>query len=97
MSELLEGEVIVRREADGRVVVEQAPPIARMSLALLASADQVTIRVSGDRLVLGGQVVYRVTGWDQQSHALLLERVPGLTNAEAAAEAWPAGFGTKGA
>jgi hypothetical protein len=96
MSEVLEGEVVVRREANGRVHVEQAPPVARMSLELLASADPVTFQVRGDRIGLGGQVVYRVTGWDAHSHALVLER-EGEAALGAGPVEFPPGAGTKGA
>jgi hypothetical protein len=89
---LLEGEVVMHREADGRVVIEQAPPTARMSLELLVQhAARHVVRLSGNRIRIAGQVVYRVVGWDAHGSALLLER-----EADGAA-AWPAGFGTKGA
>ena len=98
MSEVLEGEVILRRHAHGRVEVLQAPPAASISLALLAEADRFLIRVNGNRISLAGQVAYRVVGWDPQQSALLLEReAPGLTDTETAVAAWPPGAGTRGA
>ena len=103
MAELLEGEILLRRESNGRVEITQAPPTARISLELLAQyADRFLVRVSGNRVSLAGQVSYRVVGWDQVQSALLLERegppdAGGLTNEEAARMAWPAGAGTKGA
>jgi hypothetical protein len=103
MAELLEGEILLRRERNGRVVITEAPPTARISLDLLATyADRFLVRVSGNRVDLAGQITYRVVGWDQHGSALLLERedppdAGGLTNDEAAAAAWPAGAGTKGA
>ena len=74
-AEFLEGEVSFRRHADGRVEITQAPPRARMSLGLLASADPVVLRASGNLITLGGQVDYRVIGWDPTWHCLLLDRV----------------------
>lgn len=104
MSELLEGEVILRREDNGRVVIEQAPPTARISLELLAQyADRFLVRVSGNRISMAGQVAYRVVGWDAHASALLLERdTPGsgpgpYPPAEDPVAGWPAGAGTKGA
>lgn len=93
MSEVLEGEVVLHREDNGRVVVQQAPPTARMSLEVLQQSDRHVVRVSGNRIAVAGQVVYRVVGWDAHASALLLEReAAGLSNADAAA-AWPAGTG----
>jgi len=94
MSQVLEGEVVLHREADGRVVVTQAPPVTRMSLAFLASADPVTVKVSGNRVSLGGQVAYRVVGWDAHGSALLLEREAPLG---AGPIDFPPGAGMKGA
>lgn len=96
-SQILEGEVKIRREDDGRVVIEQAPPKARMSLGLLASADPVTVRVGGNRISLGGQVSYRVVGWDPGQSALLLERDDDGRNADRVPDSFPPGAGTKGA
>lgn len=94
-SVILEGEVRLRRESNGRVVVEQAPPTASMSLDLLAQSDRFLVRVSGNRVSLAGQVSYRVIGWDALQSALILERegladLAGPTN-------FPPGAGTKGA
>lgn len=72
--EIVEGEIGVRRHDDGRVEITQAPPVSRVSLELLASADPVTVRVSGHRITFGGQVTYEVTGWDELSHALLVRK-----------------------
>jgi len=93
MSEVLEGEVVCHREADGRVVVVQAPPVARMSLEFLADADPAVVKVRGDRISLAGQATYRVTGWDSHSHALLLRKGPDSP----APVVFPPGAGTKGA
>ena len=96
-SALLEGQVHMRRHSDGRVVVEQAPPTATMSLDLLAQADHFLVRVSGNRITLAGQVTYRVVGWDGLQSALVLERDdspgPGVS---AESLNFPPGAGTKG-
>lgn len=74
---VLEGEVVCRRHADGRVEILQAPPVARMSLELLAGGDPAVVKVRGREITLAGQVVYRVTGWDDTGCCLLLERLKG--------------------
>lgn len=75
MTVVLEGELIVRRHDDGRVEVVQAPQTARISLGLLASADPVTLRVTGcDRITVGGWLAYRIVGWDRHGRCLLAER-----------------------
>jgi hypothetical protein len=75
VSTLVEGEVRTVRHADGRVEITQAPPRARMALSLLASADPVVVRATGDTITLAGQVVYRVSGWDTLGRCLLLDLV----------------------
>jgi len=101
MAELLEGEVVLRREDDGRVIVETAPPRARMALETLQHWDRFLVRVSGNTIRLAGQVTYRVVGWDAQQSALLLERVsPTLPGSGPGADppaTFPPGAGTKGA
>lgn len=77
MAEVLEGPVEVTRHDDGRVEIIQAPPRARISLELLASADPFVVRVSGRRIALGGQVIYEVVGWDALSHALIADKREG--------------------
>lgn len=74
MAEILQGPIAARREADGRLVIEQAPKTAYLPLELLASADPVVFVVSGNTIHLAGQVTYRVTGWDPVQSALVLER-----------------------
>lgn len=95
-SQILEGEVRFHREADGRIVVDQAPPTARMSLALLADADPQTVRAGGNRIRLAN-VSYRVVGWDPGQSALLLERDDDGANADRVPGSFPPGAGTKGA
>lgn len=72
-STVLEGDVAVTRHDDGRVEIEKAPQRTHISLELLASADPVTVRVTGNLITFGGRVAYRVIGWEQ--HALLAELV----------------------
>lgn len=73
MSTVLEGQLVVRREATGAVVIEQAPARALISLELLAAADPAVFKVSGRRITLGGQVVYRVAGWDEIQSCLIAD------------------------
>lgn len=73
MSVVLDGPVKVCRFADGRVVVEQAPARTRITLGSLAGADPAVFRADGNTVTVGGQVVYRVVGWDPISSALLAE------------------------
>jgi hypothetical protein len=74
---VLHGSVQMRRHADGRVEILQAPPTASMSLELLAGADPHLIVVRGTYITLAGQVTYRVTGWDNTQACLQLLRVEG--------------------
>jgi hypothetical protein len=99
--EVLEGDVILKRHEDGRVEILQASPTARMSLEMLAQhADRHVVRLSGNRIVLAGQVTYRIVGWDDHASALLLERdTPGSGPGPypPATTSFPPGAGTKGA
>ena len=73
---VLEGLVETVRHEDGRVEVLQAPHVTRISLESLATGDPaLTGHVRGNLITFGGQVVYRVTGWDNLSKALLAELV----------------------
>ncbi len=72
---LLEGPLQWRRHDDGRVEVLLAPAVARVSLDLLACADRAVLQVSGNRITVAGQVVYRVTGWDRHGGCLKAELV----------------------
>lgn len=73
MTAVLEGEVICRRHDDGRVEIVQAPPTARIALAVLVGADPVVVKADGNTVTFGGQVVYRIVGWDGHGSALLAE------------------------
>lgn len=72
---VLEGELTSVRHDDGRVEITSAPPIVRISLELVAASDPVVFRVHGNTITVAGQVVYRVTGWDQHGKCLLAELV----------------------
>lgn len=71
----LEGTLAVVRHDNGLVEIVEAPPVTRVSLEFLLAADPVTVKVSGRKLIFGGQVVYEVTGWDNFSSALVAELV----------------------
>ncbi len=75
--EVLEGTVVSRRHADGRVEIVSAPPIACMSLEFLAEADRAVTVFRGREVTFAGQVTYRVTGWDDVQSCLVLERIGG--------------------
>lgn len=72
-----EGELQFRRHSDGRVEVLAAPPVARMSLTLLAAADRHLMVVRGREITLAGQVTYRVAAWDDTQACLVLDKVGG--------------------
>lgn len=74
---LVEGEVRFHTEPDGRLVLDVAPPVARVSLQALQQFDQRLVRISGNVIRFADQVIYRVTGWDEHSSALLLEHQAG--------------------
>jgi hypothetical protein len=72
---VVQGEITVSRHADGRIEVTQAPDIGLFSLELLASADPVVFVVRGREITIGGQVTYRVTGWDDIQSCLVAQRI----------------------
>lgn len=71
---IIEGDVVLHRESNGRVVITEAPPTTRISLEVLANSDPVVFRVSGRLIRLADQVTYRVVGWDDHGQALIAER-----------------------
>jgi hypothetical protein len=81
VSEVLEGEIQVRRHEDGRITVERAPQRARMSLAVLHDSGMGIDHVGGNTVRLVGGTTYRVVGWDAHQSALLLEREDGAAPA----------------
>lgn len=69
------GEVEVRLHVDGRVEVLTAPPVALMAPEVLARANPHTLVVDGPDIRLAGQVTYRVAGWDDAHHCLILHKL----------------------
>lgn len=69
----LEGDFFCKRHDDGRIEVVEAPPVTRISLEFVHNADPHVVRVQGRLITIGGQVVYRVVGWDTHGQALLAE------------------------
>lgn len=63
------------RHADGRVEIHRAPIRTLMTLGFLTAADPAVVRVTGSRIELAGQAVYRVIGWDASAAALVAELV----------------------
>jgi hypothetical protein len=97
------GEIQLTRKLGHGLIVETAPPRTRMALAVLANTGW-GARVQGaDCINIGDQVLYRVTGYDPEHAALLLELVedwrpaPTATLTEADVEElkerWPAAYG----
>jgi len=72
---VLEGPVDFVQNEDGRVQVLSAPPLTRISLELIAEADPAVLKIRGDLITVAGQVVYRITGWDDLGKALLAKLV----------------------
>lgn len=69
------GEIRLGVDADGRIIINDAPPFARISLALIQSSDERMVMIEGDLLLIGPDVAYRVIGWEGPSACLLVERV----------------------
>jgi hypothetical protein len=63
------GEIVITR-TPGRVEVVQAPQRARISLAVLTAGCQHEIRVQVNKIMLAEQVVYAVSGYDQDTACL---------------------------
>jgi hypothetical protein len=70
---VLEGEVQFQWHDDGRIEVLTAPLVSRLPLELMASTDPLLVKVSGNRITLAGQVVYRVIGWDAYGQCLIAQ------------------------
>lgn len=67
------GDIQLTRKLGHGLIVETAPPRARMALAVLANTGW-GARVQGaDCINIGDQVLYQVTGYDPEHAALLLE------------------------
>lgn len=71
------GQIVARWAA---TVVVEAPERALITLELVRSLDNRALWCNADRLYLGDdqrgeEVIYRVTGWDAEATALVVERV----------------------
>lgn len=68
-------EIVLRRHANGQVVVLDAPNVAHLALEVVASADSELLRCTGgDVFTIAGQVSYRVSHWDQLQRCLVLHK-----------------------
>ncbi|MFE2965534.1 hypothetical protein ACFXKC_18010 [Streptomyces sp. NPDC059340] len=69
------GDIQLTRKLGHGLIVDNAPPRTRMALAVLANTGW-GARVQGaDCINIGDQVLYRVTGYDPEHAALLLDLV----------------------
>lgn len=71
---VIQGDLDIVRHEDGRVEIRRAPQTTYISLEFLLAADPAVVRVQGRQVFLGGQVEYRITGWDDVQGVLLAER-----------------------
>jgi hypothetical protein len=69
------GEITIRRQLGRGLVVQLAPPRARMALALLADAKWGATMASNDQINIADQVLYQVVGYDPEHASLVLELV----------------------
>jgi hypothetical protein len=67
--------LIIRHKPGGCTVVEHAPETSLMSLNLLTRSRNCvcTMHVNRDGIWIG-DTAYRVTGWDPEAKALIIER-----------------------
>jgi hypothetical protein len=71
-------DVVLSRVA-AKVTVQQAPDQSRISLEVIQHSDPELLLIRQGRLWLGddtagNEVVYRVTGWDADTGALVIDR-----------------------
>jgi hypothetical protein len=69
------GEIQLSRHLGRGLVVDYAPPRARMALCVLADAQYGARIQDPDMINIGDQVLYQVTGYDPESTTLLLSLV----------------------
>jgi hypothetical protein len=69
------GDIQVTRQLGRGLIVDKAPPRARMTLALLAEHGYGLSMASDNQINIADQVLYEVTGYDADSASLLLELV----------------------
>lgn len=67
--------VQLTRKLGRGLIVDTAPPRARMALTVLANPSWGAVLQGVDLVNIGEQVLYRVTGYDPASAALVLELV----------------------
>lgn len=68
----LYGTIIITRVRGGiGAVIRCAPTVALIAPEMLA-AERVNVHVVGRMITLAGQVVYRITGWDDDQQALIV-------------------------
>jgi len=77
--EIVFGDVVLTRVAP-KVIVEEYPDHARISIAAIQASDPSLLFISGDRLYLGNtredvEVIYQITGWEVETWALTARRV----------------------
>ncbi|MFB7440218.1 hypothetical protein ACFC01_17975 [Streptomyces mirabilis] len=69
------GDIQLTRHLGRGLVVDQAPPRIRMALHVLSTAQYGAALQEPDLINIGEQVLYRVTGYDPEHAALLLDLV----------------------
>lgn len=69
------GEVQLSRKLGRGLIVETAPPRARMAVALLANGAYGLSMQSNDQINMADQVLYQIVGYDPESACLVLELV----------------------
>jgi hypothetical protein len=69
------GEIQLTRKLGHGLIVDHAPPHARMALALLNMPSCGAGMVNADQINIADQVLYQVVGYDPASASLLLELV----------------------
>jgi hypothetical protein len=69
------GDIQLTRQLGRGVVVETAPQRARIALTLLTDSSSMLAMRSVDQISIADQVLYRVTGYDPEHTALIVELV----------------------
>jgi len=77
--EVVIGDVVLTR-VEPKVIVNEHPDYTHVSLAAIQASDPRLLFISGARLYLGNnadevEVIYEVTGWDDEAWALTARRV----------------------
>lgn len=69
------GDIQLTRQLGRGVIVETAPQRARIALTLLTDSSSMLAMRSIDQISIADQVLYRVTGYDSEHAALIVELV----------------------